>query len=129
MAKHEYTARESAPSFIDKLPESIRLKVLQHRRESLTNISYTWKSYHDCPFVNKNMVNDYRKLHNSGWYTQMYKIMVNISSNAMKRGYPITPNEVASLCREIDIETGGWYKSRPLELEASRAIEYASRGL
>lgn len=129
MAKHEFTARESPTSFIDKLPESIRLKVLQHRRESLTNTSYTWKSYHDCPFVNKNMVNDYRNLHNSGWYTQMYKIMVNISSNAMKRGYPITPNEVASLCREIDIETGGWYKSRPLELEASRAIEYASRGL
>jgi hypothetical protein len=129
MAKHPYIAKESAPTFIDKLPESIRLKVLQHRRDGLTNTSYTWKSYHDCQFVNKNMVAEYRNIQHSGWYTQMYKIMINISSNAMKRGYPITPHEVASLCKEIDTETGGWYKSRPMELEASRAIEFSSRGL
>ena len=129
MSKHPYVAPESSTTFIDKLPESIRLKVLQHRRDSLTNTSYTWKSYHDCQFVNKNMVAEYRNIQHSGWYTQMYKIMINISSNAMKRGYPITPHEVASLCKEIDCETGGWYKSRPMELEASRAIEFASRGL
>jgi hypothetical protein len=75
------------------------------------------------------MVNDYKTLQNSGWYTQMYKIMVSIASNAMRRGYPITPQEVSALCREIDLETGGWYKSRPMEIEASRAIEFASRGL
>ena len=129
MMKHPYVAKETAATFLDKLPEHIRLKVIEHRRESLTNTSYTWKSYHDCPFVNKNMVSDYRNIQHSGWYTQMYKIMINISSNAMKRGYPITPVEVATLCKEIDLETGGWYKSRPMELEASRAIEFASQTL
>jgi hypothetical protein len=47
----------------------------------------------------------------------------------MKRGYPITPSEVAKLCKDIDNDTGGWYKNRPMENEASRAIDFAVRSL
>jgi hypothetical protein len=129
MSRHEYVAASTPQGIFDRLPDHIQEKIMQHKRDSLTNTSYSWKSYHECPFVNRNMVNDYKTLQNSGWYTQMYKIMVSIASNAMRRGYPITPQEVSALCREIDLETGGWYKSRPMEIEASRAIEFASRGL
>lgn len=129
MSRHDYTQPSSSHAIFDKLPDHIQQKITSHRLDSLTNVSYTWKSYHDCPFVNRNMVNDYRAINNSGWYTQMYKIMVSIASNAMRRGYPITAKEVSMLCREIDLETGGWYKSRPMEIEASRAIEFASKGL
>ncbi len=55
----------------------------------------------------------------------MYSIMVSIAANAIKRKYPITPDEVSKLCIEIDQDTGGWYKNRPLVLEAARAIDYA----
>lgn len=129
MSKHQFVKKENGLTFIDKLPDEVRLKVLEHRRGQLTNTNYTWKGYHDCAFVNKNMVADYRSIQNSGWYTQMYKIMVNIASNAFKRGYPISSGEVAALCKQIDLDTGGWYKSRPMELEASRAIEFACRSL
>ena len=59
----------------------------------------------------------------------MYQIMVSVAAKALKRNYPITPKEVSALCKEIDSETGGWYKNRPLELEASRAIEYAMKNI
>jgi hypothetical protein len=55
--------------------------------------------------------------------------MVSVAAKALKRNYPITPKEVSALCKEIDAETGGWYKNRPLELEASRAIEYAMKNI
>ena len=39
--------------------------------------------------------------------------------------YPITSSEIATLAREIDADTGCWYKNRPLEMEAQRALDYA----
>ena len=51
--------------------------------------------------------------------------MVSIASKALRRGYPVTPNQIETLCKEIDSETGGWYKHRPLGLEAARALEFA----
>jgi hypothetical protein len=57
----------------------------------------------------------------------MYQIMVALASNALKNKYPITAQEIAQLCRELDMETGNWYENRPLEIEADRALEYAYR--
>jgi hypothetical protein len=59
----------------------------------------------------------------------MYQIMVAIAGNAIKKEYPITADEIASLCRELDMETGNWYKSRPLDKEADRALEYVYRNI
>jgi hypothetical protein len=129
MARHEYVNPYKDNTLLAKLPDEIREKIERHKKDRLNNFSYSWKSYHDCPFVNKTMVVDYKNIQSGGWYSKMYQIMVSIASNAMKRGYPITPQEISTLCREIDFETGGWYKSRPMEVEASRAIEFASRGL
>jgi len=97
----------------------------KYRETKLTNTSITWSSYSDCPFVNKQMVIEYKTIGSGGWYSKMYSIMVSIAANAIKRGYPISPDEVSRLCTEIDQDTGGWYKSRPLVLEAARAIDYA----
>ena len=129
MEKYEYAPTHAAHTLFERLPEHIQKKVEAHKRERLTNLSYSWNSYHDCPFVNKNMVLEYCSISSSGWYSKMYQIMLSIASNAMRHGYPISPKEIAQLCREIDNETGGWYKSRPMETEASRAIEFASRSL
>ena len=48
-----------------------------------------------------------------------------MASNALKSNYPITSNEIATLARELDRETGNWYASRPIEVEADRALEWA----
>jgi hypothetical protein len=99
------------------------------KKENLCNYDIKWSSYRDCPFVNKQLVTEYQVISETGWYHKMYQIMVSISAKALKRNYPITPKEVSALCKEIDSETGGWYKHRPLDLEASRAIEYAMKNV
>ena len=46
-----------------------------------------------------------------------------------KNKYPITAQEITLLCRELDIDTGNWYKSRPMEKEADRALEYVYKNI
>ena len=53
--------------------------------------------------------------------------MVALAGNALKNQYPITAQQIADLCRELDFDTGNWYGNRPLEVEADRALEYAYR--
>ncbi len=55
--------------------------------------------------------------------------MVAIAGNAVKKQYPITANEISKLCRELDMETGNWYKNRPLDKEADRALEYVYKNM
>ena len=50
--------------------------------------------------------------------------MVSIAGNAVRNKYPITVQEIASMCEGIDAETGNWYQNRPLNKEAERAIEF-----
>jgi hypothetical protein len=100
-------------------------KLLAYKKERLNNRNYQWSSYRDCPFVNQKHVSEYRCISETGWYTTLYKIMCGIAMSAINKGYPITPAEIEHLCREIDNETGEWYKNRPFKKEASRAIEWA----
>ena len=124
MDKHDFVSGFKN-SFSNKLPEHIRQEIHKYRESKLTNTHITWSSYVDCPFVNKQLVIEYKTINSTGWYSKMYSIMVSIAANAIKKGYPITPDEISKLCTEIDQDTGGWYKSRPLVLEAARAIDYA----
>ena len=57
----------------------------------------------------------------------MYQIMVAICGNAISKGYPITAEQVATLCKEFDSVTGGWYKNRDMVKESDRALEYVYR--
>lgn len=116
-------------SFQDKMPDHIRDKIAEYKKDRLTNVSIKWASYHDCPFVNKQLVAEYRTISDSGWYHKMFQIMVSISTKALRAKYPITPDDVSKLCREIDSDTGGWYKHRPLTLEASRAIDFSMKNV
>jgi hypothetical protein len=70
------------------------------------------------------MVKEYNSITDTGWYTKMYGIMVSIAGNAIRKKYPITAAEITILCKEIDYENGNWYKSRPFDKEADRAIEF-----
>ena len=65
----------------------------------------------------------------SGRYRMIYKIMSSIACNAIKRKYPITAKQIASLIRELDSHTSNIYQKRPLETEADRAIEYAYKSV
>ena len=125
MEKHRYIS--TSDSFFDRLPESIRNGLIEHRKQQLNNKDFTWTSYRDCPFVNQRQVEEYKKITDTGWYYKMYQIMVTVAGNATKRGYPITAQEIAYICRDLDNDTGGWYGKRDLVKEADRAIEYIFR--
>lgn len=123
MSRHAYVDPNEERN--SKISPEIREAMEKYRRETLTNTSIRWSSYHDCPFVNKRLVSEYRSISSTGWYAKMYSIMMSIASNAIKKCYPITAEEIASLCSEIDRDTGGWYKNRPLKVEAARALGFA----
>ena len=122
MAKHDYVER--VHTLLDHLPKEIRRGVLAHRKNEMTNTNISWANYKDCPFVNMKMVKEYNSITDTGWYTKMYGIMVSIAGNAIRKKYPITAAEITILCKEIDYENGNWYKSRPFDKEADRAIEF-----
>lgn len=124
MDKHVFLAA-SSDTFKSKLSKEMQEKLLAYKRDQLHNTSYRWSSYRDCPFVNQIAVNEYRTISETGWYSKMYSIMTSIASSAIKKGYPIQASQIEALAKEIDNETGGWYKNRPFKMEASRAIEWA----
>ncbi len=122
MSKHKWVV--PAKSFYDKLPKSIRQGLINHKRKKLTNTTYSWTSYKNCPFINQHQIEEYKAISGTGWYYKLYQIMVSIASNAMSKGYPISANEIEFLIRELDAETGGWYAKRPIRKEAERAIDF-----
>ena len=102
-------------SFLDRLPPEMAEAVVAYRKEQMQNTEVTWSSYRDCPFFPKKLAAEYSMLTGTGWYHKMYQIMIACAANAIKKEYPITPRIVAD--------------SRPLELEADRAVEYAYRNV
>jgi len=125
MEKHPYVVPNE--NFFDRLPEAIKKGLIEHRKGQLNNTNYTWNNYHDCPFVNKKQIDEYKTISGTGWYAKMYQIMCTIAGNAMSKGYPITAKEVEYLCRELDGDTGNWYLKRDMYKEAERAIEFIFR--
>jgi len=134
MNKHEYVeTRSTAKNFLDRLPEAMQKEILQYRKDSMERRSTVrWTGYRDCPFVNKNLIQDYKAIayiDNSGRYAMIYKIMVSIATNAVRDGYAITTKEIVDLIRELDMETSQRYGNRRLDIEADRALEFAYRNL
>jgi len=125
LSQHDYVEKVTGNSFLDNLPESVKKQIMNHRKEQMTNTNIRWSSYHDCPFINKQLVAEYKTISDTGWYRKMYQIMVSIASSAIRRKYPISANEIADMCTQIDNETGAWYKNRPLTREAQGAILFA----
>ena len=112
-------------SFLDSLPEGVRESVIEHRKNSLTNTNVRWAGYADCPFLPNKMIDTYKGISETGWYSYMYRIMVAIACNAIRDGYPITANEIAQMCQQLDRDTGNWYENRPLTKEANGALKWA----
>jgi hypothetical protein len=112
---------------LDKLPAAIREAIIKERASKLTNTDIRWTSYENCPFVSDKMIDEYRQISGTGWYHKMYQLMVSIASSAIRQNYPITSKEIAILCRQLDLATGNWYRNRPLEKEADRALEFVMR--
>jgi hypothetical protein len=126
--KHPHTQKQGK-TFIERLPDNIQKEIVKYRAETLESNkpNVQWSSYRDCPFVNQNLIKEYKSINSSGWYFTMYRIMVSVAATAIRRGYPISSHEITILCQELDLETGSWYQGRPLEVEADRAIEFAYR--
>tara|TARA_B100000287_G_C20594532_1_gene765591 strand:+ start:472 stop:1401 length:930 start_codon:yes stop_codon:yes gene_type:complete len=128
MAKHPFVEPKGT-SFFDRLPKEIQDQIVEHRKSKAQSKDIQWTGYADCPLVNKELVSEYMSISGTGWYHTMYRIMVSIAANAIRREYPITPAEIATLCKDLDAQTGNWYDNRPLEKEAERAIEFVYRSI
>ena len=129
LAKHSYVDKKPGSSFLERLPDALRDQVSNYRKEQLTNTDIHWNGYRDCPFFPKQLAMEYQTISNTGWYYKMYQIMVATAGNATSKKYPITAQEIAALCRELDSETGNWYENRPIEKEADRALEYVYKNM
>lgn len=131
MELHPYSEKPST-SLLDKFPKSIQDEIIKHRKEQLNNVSFTWTSYDDCPFVNKKLIAEYKSISSidgSGRYRMIYKIMSSIACNAIKNKYPIRSDQIASMIRDLDRDTSRLYQKRPLNAEAERAIEFAHKSI
>ena len=124
MAKWEYKEK-STNNFLDNLPDAWRDQVIEYRKAKLDNTSFVWSDYRDCPFWPKQLAVEYISISGTGWYRQMYRIMIAIAGKAIEKGYPITAVQIVELCRQFDNDTGKWYENRPMEVEANNALEYA----
>lgn len=130
MASHPWSEQNDSTNFLDRLPPELQKEVILHRQAKLNGErrEYNWTGYRDCPFVNKSLIEEYRsisRIDGSGRYSTIYRIMTSIACNAIKKKYPITEYEIVDLIRELDRETSNRYAKRPLNIEASRAIEFA----
>lgn len=130
MKSHPWSAPNDSTNFLDRLPPELQKEVILHRQAKLNGErrTYAWTGYRDCPFVNKSLIDEYRamsRIDGSGRYSAIYKIMTSIACNAIKKKYPISEYEIVDLIRELDRETSNRYAKRPLNVEASRAIEFA----
>lgn len=126
MAKHRYVPKHPK-TFIDLLPPHMQEAAIAARKAQAEQTGIKWTSYKDCQLWPTNLENKYKSISEAGWYGMMYKIMVGIACNAVRKNYPITANEISQLCREFDRDTGNWYETRPFELEANSAIQFAYR--
>lgn len=114
-------------TLFNRLPENVKDTLRIYKKNQLLNkeTKIHWTGYKDCPFVHEKMINDYLSFSETGWYHQLYKIMVSIAITALKREYPISTQEIIALAQEIDRDTGNWYEKRPLDVEAARALSWA----
>ena len=126
--KHPMPEKQSLNNFFDRLPEAVQQEIVNYRKEKL-DANFEWTSYHDCPFWPRQLAAEYQSISQTGWYAKMYAIMIATAGNAIRKKYPITASEVSILCRQFDEDTGNWYKNRPLDKEADRALEYVYRNI
>jgi hypothetical protein len=129
MKEYPYTEKREGNNFFDRLPEELQKQIIEHRKAKLENTNFHWNSYHDCPFFPKHLEAEYRSITGTGWYHTMYRIMVAIAANAIKKEYPITSAEISVLCKQLDQETGNWYENRPMNKEADRALEFVYKNM
>lgn len=127
IAKHPYV--EPPESFLDKLPEEMQKRLIQHKLKRMTNTTYSWTDYSDCPFLHKKLITEYQNITGTGWYKKMYDIMLSVAGNAFNKGYPITAHEITYICKTLDRDNGNWYGKRKFSKEADRAIQYVLRNL
>lgn len=126
--KHPMPKKSNLNNFFDRLPEAMQEQILEYRKNKL-DADFNWTSYQDCPFWPKQLAMEYKTISKTGWYHKMYQIMVAIAGNATSKKYAITADEISQLCRQFDMDTGNWYKNRPLDKEADRALEYVYKNL
>lgn len=134
MEKHQWSQPVSNHDHFDRLSPDRQKEIIARRQIRLNEEKheFDWNSYKDCPFVNQKLIREYKAIartDGSGRYSMIYKLMTSIACNAVKHKYPITEYEIVDMIRQLDRETSNRYAKRPLNVEASRAIEFAYKNV
>lgn len=129
MAKWKWVDNGNTGTFLDNLPPEMQKEIVNYRKAKMrTKPEITWNSYDDCPFVNQDLIKEYKSIafiDGSGRYSLIYKIMVATACNAIKKGYPISEHEIIDLILRLDRDNSNLYAKRKLNTEAARAIAWA----
>lgn len=78
----------------------------------------------DCPFVYKNMIEQYMLTPSGAHHKAIYVFMVQVCYNAQKINYPISIDELVDLAKQLDDMDGSWYDDKKLYNSAKDAINY-----
>ena len=124
LARWPYDEKTNSKDFLDQLPPAWREQIVEYRKGKLENTNFVWSGYQDCPFWPKQLAAEYISISGTGWYRQMYKIMIAIAGKSVEKGYPITATQIVELCKQFDVDTGKWYENRPMDVEANNALAY-----
>ncbi|MCO6414797.1 hypothetical protein JYK14_01200 [Siccirubricoccus sp. KC 17139] len=92
-------------------------------RASLHNTALSWNGYRDCPFVDQDMLEEYRNAPEGG---RFYHFMTRIAVRSINQSYPIQAGELASLALELDREITG-KERKSAASEARNALLWAQR--
>lgn len=128
LMKYPQPAEKHPVDFLHRLPEQWQQQIVDHRQSLMDNVDVKWINYTDCPFVNKNLINQYKTISSidgTGRYRMIYKIMCSTAASAINNKYPMTTAELVELIRQLDNDTSRRYQHRPLDVEANNAIQYA----
>lgn len=122
--KYDYVENSYDSGFLSSLPPEYLAKLLSFKKSKLNTQGGPYSSWRVCPFVKPHLITQYNSITETGWYNMSFKIMCSIASRAIKSGYLISPTEMSSIMKSIDLDTGGWYTNRSWEKEAERAINF-----
>ena len=130
MEKHEYDHTQDCDDFMARLPVDMQDRLLNFRKsQTIKKGHVNWASYRNCKYVSRKAVSSYLEavVADTGKYHGIYIFMVSVAFSAIRDGYDIDERELATVARSLDREHGNHYETRPLNKEASRAIEWAYR--
>jgi len=117
--KYPSSPEEEKYKASNKLSKLKRKIYLKNKKPPVTNIRAK-----NCPFVYKQMIDDYLLTPIGEHHLAIYKFMVKVCYNAQKIEYPLSIDELVEMAEQLDEMDGSYYDNKKLYNSAQDAIDY-----